>query len=90
MKTALFTILFHATMTYIQRCDDVIIDRSVVVIGIRCNRTALQYNRLSSVMSKVADSQPEKQGSNPPRASFFLMGPFLWVCFTTNLLYCDS
>ena len=41
------------------------IDRSVVVIGIRCNRTALQYKRLSSVMNRVADSHPEKQGSKP-------------------------
>ena len=68
-----------------------LIGRSVVVIGIRCNHTALQYKRLSSVMSRVADSHTEKQGSKPgPTIFFFLMGPILWVCYTTNLLHCDS
>ena len=71
MKTALFSILFDDTMTC-TKIDDVIIDRSVVVIGIRCSRTALHYKRLSSVMNRVADSHPEKQGSRPGRASFFL------------------
>ena len=35
------------------------------------HRTAMQYKRLSSVMNRVADSHPEKQGSKPARASFF-------------------
>ena len=75
MKTALFSILFDDTMTY-TKIDDIIY-RSVVVIGIRCSRTALHYKRLSIVMNRVADSHPEKQGSKPARASsFFLMGPF--------------
>ena len=72
MKTALFSILFDDTMTYtIQRLMTQFIDRSVVVIGIRCNRTALQYKRLSSVMNRVADSHPQKKGSKPGRASSF-------------------
>ena len=51
----------------------------------------LQYKRLSSVMSRVADSHPEKQDSKPGPSIFFaLMGPLLWVYYTTNLLYCDS
>ena len=60
-------------------------DRSVVVIGIRCNRIALQYKWLSSAMSRVADSHPEEQGSKPALSIFFLMGPFLWVYYTTYL-----
>ena len=91
MKTALFSILFHDTMTYIYK--DVMtyfIDRSVVAIGITHNRTALQSKRLSSVMSREADSHPEKQGSKPGPSIFFLMGPVLWVYYTINLLYCDS
>ena len=79
MKTALFLILFDDTMTYTKLMTQ-FIDRCVVVIGIRCNRTALLYKRLSSVMNRVADSHPEKQGSKPGRASlffyFFLMDPF--------------
>ena len=58
------------------------------MIDIRCNRTAVQYKRLSSEMSRVAVSHPEKQGSKPSRASsffFFLMSPFLWVCYIINL-----
>ena len=77
-------------MTYIQKYDDVIYRyRRVVVIGIRCNRITIWYKRLSSVMSRVAVSNPEKQGSKPSPSIFFflffLMGPFLWVCYTTNL-----
>ena len=64
MKTSLFSILFHDMMTKF-------IDRSVVVIGIRCNRTALLYKRLSSVMSGVAVSYPEKQGSKLGTSIFF-------------------
>ena len=61
------------------------------MICIRCNRIALQYKRLSSVMSRVAVSHPEKQGSKPSPSIFlfffflFLIRPFLWVCYTTNL-----
>ena len=62
----------------IQRLMTQFIDRSVVVIGrsIKCNRTAMHYKRLSSVMNREADSYPEKQGSKPGRASFFSMDPF--------------
>ena len=38
------------------------------------------YKRLSSVMNRVADSHPEKQGSRPGRASsffFFFNGSIL-------------
>ena len=63
MKTALFSILFHDMMTYIQKYDDVIYrEKCRVVIGIRYNHTALQYKRLSSVMSRVGVYHPEKQG----------------------------
>ena len=44
------------------------------MIGIRCSRTTLHYKRLSSVMNRVADSHPEKQGSKPARASSFFLG----------------
>ena len=42
-----------------------------------CSHTALQYKRLSSVMNRVADTHPEKQGSKPSRASFFFNGSIL-------------
>ena len=62
------------------------------MIGIRCNHTALHYKRLSSVMSRVADSYPKTKGSKPGPGIlfFFLMGPFLWIYYTTNLFYCDN
>ena len=52
------------------------------MIGIRCSRTVLHYKRHSSVMNRVADSHPEKQGSRPGRATsffffFILMGLLL-------------
>ena len=96
MKTALFSILFHDIMTYIQKYDDVLY-REKCSSDRYYNHTALQYKRLSSVMSRVGDSHPEKQGSKSSPGiflsfffSFFLMGPFLWDYCTTNLLYCDS
>ena len=51
------------------------------MIGIRCNRSALQYKQLSSVMSRVADSHPEKTGSKPGLSNFF----FSWVNFYGSL-----
>ena len=46
------------------------------MIGIRCNRTAIQIKRLSSVMGRVADSHPGEQGSKPgPSNFFYLMDP---------------
>ena len=92
MKTALFSILFHDMMTYRQRNDDVIYRSKYSSDSYRCNRTALQYKWLSSVMSRVADTDPEKQGSNPPRASFFFfLLLFEWVHFygsNTPPIYC--
>ena len=63
------------------------------MIGIRCSRTALHYKRLSSVMNRVADSHPEKQGSRPGRASsfFFFFFFFEWVHFNGSItppIYC--
>ena len=37
-------------------------------------------------MSRVAVSHPEKQGSIPGPSIFFLMGQFLWVCYTTIIV----
>ena len=71
MKTALFSILFHDMMTYIPKYDDVIYREKCRMIGIRYNHTALQYKRLSVVMSRVGDSHPEKQGSKPSPGIFF-------------------
>ena len=51
------------------------------MIGTKGNRTALQYKRFSSMMSRVADSHLEKQGSKPTRASFFF-----FFCFKDNML----
>ena len=59
------------------------------MIGIRCSRTALQYKRLSSVMNRVADSDPEKQGSKPARASsFFFNGRVHFNGSITPPIYC--
>ena len=55
------------------------------MIGIRCSRTALQYKRLSSVMNRVADSHPEKQGSEPARASVFFFF-FFFFFFNGSIL----
>ena len=49
------------------------------MIGIRGNRTALQYKRLSSVMNRVADSHPEKQGSKPSPSFFFFFFFFFFL-----------
>ena len=60
------------------------------MIGIRCSRTALQYKRLSSVMNRVADSHPEKQGSKTARASsfFFFNGRVHFNGSITPPIYC--
>ena len=51
-------------------------------MGIRCNRTALQYKRLSSVISRVADSHTEKNR----QSIFFLM--ILFYASITLPIYC--
>ena len=48
-------------------------------------RVAVKW--LSSVMGRVADSHPEKQGSKPVPSSFFLMGPFYGSIYTPPI-YC--
>ena len=60
------------------------------MIGIRCNLNALQYKRLSSLMSRVADSPPEKQGSKST-PSIFIFFVFKWVHFYGSItppIYC--
>ena len=51
------------------------------MIGTRYNHTALQYKRLSNVMSRVGDSHPEKQGSKPSPCIFFFNGSILIYVF---------
>ena len=60
------------------------------MIGIRYNHTALQYKRLSSVMSRVGDSHPEKQGSKPSPGIFFsfFYGSILIYGFIAPPIYC--
>ena len=55
----------------------------------------LQYKRLFSVISRVGDSHPEKQGSKLGLGIFFFFFFFvnmsiLWVYYTINLLYRDK
>ena len=53
------------------------------------------YRVAVQAVSRVADTHPEKQDSKPGPTIFFfffffLLSSFLWVYYTTNLLYCDS
>ena len=74
MKIALISILFDDTMTY-TKTDDVIYRQKCSSDRYKRQsyRVALQValQWLSSVMNRVADSHPEKQGSKPARASSF-------------------
>ena len=50
----------------------------------------MQYERLSSVMGRVADSHPEKQGSKPGAGIFFFFNGSIFYGSITPPIYCDS